>query len=148
DHCADRIRAADDILVNGRFDVLGYRRLSFGQPVDWHFDPVWNRRAPLVHWSRIDALDASIVGDSKVVWELNRHQWLVTLAQAWALTREERYGDACIAAIDSWLEANPPGTGINWASSLEVAFRLISWCWTLVLLRDLPSLSGTWTMKA
>ena len=33
-------------------------------------------------------------------------------------------------------DANPPGIGINWASSLEVAFRLISWCWTLLLIRD------------
>ena len=27
-----------------------------------------------------------VVGDSKIVWELNRHQWLVRLAQAWAVT--------------------------------------------------------------
>src|SRR5262249_43378950 len=92
-------------------------------------------------------LDRSMVGDCKIVWELNRHQWIVTLAQAWSLTGDTRYGQACIDAIDGWLEANPPGTGINWTSSLEVAIRLISWCWTLVLLCNFPSLSGTWTMK-
>ena len=27
------------------------------------------------------------------------------------------------------IDANPPGIGINWASSLEVAFRLMSWSW-------------------
>jgi hypothetical protein len=147
DQCADVISRAADTLASRRFDLLGYRRLSFGNPIDWRLDPVWGRQSPRVHWSRIDALDASLVGDSKIVWELNRHQWVVALAQAWALTRDERYAEACIAAIDSWLEANPPGTGINWTSSLEVAIRLISWCWILVLLRDLPSLSGKWTMK-
>ena len=32
----------------------------------------------------------------------------------------------------------PRGMGINWASSLEVAFRLISWCWALSLFRGRP----------
>src|SRR4029077_4522793 len=68
-------------------------------------------------------------------------------AQAWSLTHDDRYAEACISSIDSWLDANPPGTGINWASSLEVSYRLISWSWTLLLIRDLPGLSGEWVMK-
>ena len=48
---------AADSIVAGRFDLLGYRGLGFGDPIDWHLDPVNGRRAPLVHWSRIDALD-------------------------------------------------------------------------------------------
>jgi len=142
DDCRERVATATDIVVGRRFDLLGYRQLSFGEPIDWHLDPVWGRRAPLVHWGQIDPLDSAQVGDSKIVWELNRHQWMVSLGQAWALTGDERYGDACVGAIDHWLDANPPGTGINWASSLEVALRLMSWCWTLLLLRDLPTLSG------
>jgi len=147
DACRDLVASATSMIVERRFDLLGYRGLSFGDPIDWHLDPVWKRRAPLVHWSQLDPLDAAAVGDSKIVWELNRHQWIVQLAQAWALTADERYGEAAVAAIDAWLEANPPATGINWASSLEVAFRLIAWSWTLLLLRDLPSLSGAWLMK-
>ncbi len=145
--CADLVCSATDTIVGHRFDLLGYQMLSFGNPIDWHFDPVWDRQSPLVHWSRIDALDPAVVGDSKVIWELNRHQWIVRLAQSWALTRDEQTAQACIGSIDAWLEANPPGTGINWTSSLEVAYRLISWCWTLVLLRDFPGLSGEWVMK-
>jgi hypothetical protein len=145
--CADLVGSATDTGVGHRFDLLGYQMLWFGEPIDWHFDPVWDRQSPLVHWSRIDALDPALVGDSKVIWELNRHQWIVRLAQSWALTRDEQTAQACIGSIDAWLEANPPGTGINWTSSLEVAYRLISWCWTLVLLRDFPRLSGEWMMK-
>jgi heparinase II/III-like protein len=147
DACADVIAAATTTIVERRFDLLGYRSLSFGDPIDWHLDPVWKRRSPLVHWSQIDPLDATIVGDSKIVWELNRHQWIVRLAQAWALTADERYAEAAIASIDGWLEANPPGTGINWASSLEVSFRLIAWSWTLLLLRDFAPLSSAWVIK-
>src|SRR5262249_9730959 len=36
----------------------------------------------------------------------------------------------------AWIDANPVGIGINWASSLEVAFRSIAWLWALNLLID------------
>jgi len=134
---AGRYRVLDTAqpLLEGRFDLLGYRGLRFGEPLDWHLDPVSGRRAPLVHWSRLNPLDATVVGDSKVVWELNRHQWLVRLAQAFRFTGEERYAAAVAGHISEWLEANPRSMGVNWASSLEIAFRLISWCWVLHLLR-------------
>jgi hypothetical protein len=134
------IEAADRTLQN-RFDLLGYRDLSFGDPIDWHLDPVARRRAPLVHWSRLDPLDPEAVGDSKVVWELNRHQWLVRLGQAYRLTGDERFVETFADAIRSWHRANPPGMGINWASSLEAAFRLISWCWALSLFRGAVALT-------
>ena len=133
------IARAEEALT-GRFDLLGYRRLSFGRPVDWHLDPVSGRRAPLVHWSRLDPLDTASVGDSKVVWELNRHQWLVSLAEAYRMTRDERYAEGFSAYLEQWLASNPAGRGINWASSLELAFRLVAWCWALVLFRRSASL--------
>ena len=142
DECSDLIASATDIVVGKRFDLLGYQGLSFGDPIDWHLDPVWTRQSPRVHWSQINTLDPTVVGDSKVVWEINRHQWVVKLAQAWALTGDERYAQAAIGAIDAWLDANPPGIGINWASSLEVSYRLISWSWTLLLLRNAAVADG------
>ena len=150
DRCSGRVRElldrADAILA-GRFNLLGYEALHYGDPLDWHWDPVSNRRAPLRHWSRINALDPDVTGDAKVIWELNRLQWVVHLAQAYAVSSDDRYARACVRAIDAWIEANPPSHGINWASSLEVAYRLIAWCWTLVLIRHSPSLSGNWVMK-
>ena len=124
-----------------RFDLLGYKGLDFGDPIDWHLDPVSGKRSALVHWSRLDPLDAAQVGDSKVIWELNRHQWLVHLGQAWRLTGDERYGHAVIHTMRAWMRENPTGMGINWASSLEVAFRLIAWCWSLLLIRDSNALT-------
>ena len=100
---AERMPGARDAIVASahaacrhQFDLLGYANLGFGDPIDWHLDPVSGRRAPLLHWSRINPLDSAAVGDAKVIWELNRHQWLVRLAQAYRLDRDERY--ACIAA--------------------------------------------------
>ncbi len=146
EHCRAIVDDAEQLLT-GRFNLLGYRELRFGDPPDWHLDPVSGRRAPLLHWSRLDPLNDAVVGDAKVIWELNRHQWLVRLGQAYALTRDERCAALCIDAIDSWLDANPPGVGINWASSLEVSYRLIAWCWMLALIRESRSVTGDWTMR-
>lgn len=127
--------------LDGRFDLLGYRDLDFGAPIDFHLDPVSGTRSPLAHWSTIDPLDRARVGDHKVVWELNRHQWLVHWAEAYAFTRQERYAERTVAVLERWLRHNPAGVGVNWASSLELAMRLIAWCWVLVLLRESTALS-------
>jgi hypothetical protein len=124
----------------GRFDLLGYRGLDFGAPIDWHLDPVSHRRSPRVHWSRIDPLDRAQVGDSKVVWELNRHQWWLALAQAYSWSKDDAYVEELLAHASAWRDANRPGQGINWSSSLEVSLRLISWCWALFLMRGSPAL--------
>ena len=137
----DELLVRADAALTKHFDLLGYRDLWFGDPIDWHVDPVHGCRAPRAHWSRIDPLDPSSVGDSKVVWELNRHQWVVHLGQAFAVTSDERYAEAAVAAIDDWLTQNPVGIGINWSSSLEVALRLMSWTWTLALLREARALT-------
>lgn len=134
-YCTDIVAAAD-ILCEDRFDLLGYRGLDFGSPIDWHLDPISGVRSPDVHWSRLKPLDRNMVGDSKVVWELNRHQWFVILGEAWLITGEDRYAEKFAGALQSWMWANPPGVGINWTSSLEVAFRAISWMWSLFLLSD------------
>jgi hypothetical protein len=130
----ETLRAAER-LGRGRFDLLGYRDLDFGTPIDWRLEPVSGRRAPAVHWSLVRPLDAARVGDSKVVWELNRCQWWVTLARAWAMTGEPWLVERLAGLAQEWRSANPPGLGINWASSLEVSLRLVSWCWTAVLVR-------------
>ncbi len=132
----------DDVLArarrfaDGRFDLLGYRDLSYGTPIDWHRDPIADRRAPLLHWSRVPYLDADAVGDHKVIWEVNRQQYLVTFGQAWQLTRDPRWAREVVAHLTAWMDANPAQRGINWASSLEVAYRAISWCWALRLVAD------------
>jgi hypothetical protein len=136
------VLAEADVLLTRRFNLLGYQDLWFGDPIDWHLDPVHSTRAPFTHWSQIDPLAPSLVGDSKIVWELNRHQWTLRLAQAAALGGDERHAKAAVAAIDEWIAANPRGYGINWASSLEVALRLMSWTWVVMLLRHSRTLTG------
>ena len=115
--------ARADRIVAGQYDLLGYRGLRFE---NWHFDPVHHRSAPRVCWAEVPYLDTS-VGDHKIIWELNRHQHWLRLARAAWLTGDERYANEVLRQIDSWLDDNPPLTGINWASMLEIGLRTISW---------------------
>ena len=138
----DAVLNSANATLQNRFDLLGYRTLWFGDPIDWQLDPVSSRRAPRVHWTELNPLDPATVGDSKVVWELNRHQWIARLAQAYTVSGDERYAESALAAIESWIDANPYGIGVNWTSSLEVAYRVMSWSWTLMLVRDSIALSG------
>jgi uncharacterized heparinase superfamily protein len=117
-----------------RFDLLGYENLDYGLKIDWHLDRVHGKRAPQKPWYRIRYLDFEEVGDAKVTWELNRHQHLVTLAKAYAISREERFAKELRAQFYHWSEQNPYPIGVNWASSLEVAFRALSWLWVKHLL--------------
>lgn len=120
--------AADDVCA-GRFSLLGFERLSFDSGsgrTDWQWDPVHRRRMPARFWADVPFLDPRC-GDHKVIWELNRHQFLFQLGRAWWLTGDRRYRNAMLAYVRSWLDANPPLVGINWASMLEIAFRSISW---------------------
>ena len=116
-----------------QFDLLGHTGLQFGYPIDWHLEPLSRLRAPMHHWTRVPYLDHHVVGDKKITWELNRHQFVVTLGQAYQLTGDERYAETFVKLVSSWMDANPPKRGINWVSSLELAFRTISWLWALHL---------------
>ncbi len=130
------LRRRADKALSGRFDLLGHRDVSFGDPIDWHFEPMARVRSPMSHWSRINYLDPLVAGDHKLLWELSRHQHLVTLAQAWWCTRDERYASAVERTLVSWMDANPPKSGVHWASSLEASFRAIAWTWVLHLTAD------------
>ena len=135
------IEKADRICA-GQFDLLGFKNLSFGVPIDWQFEPLTGKRIPLLHWSKLDYLNAEVAGDKKIIWELNRHQYFMTLGQAYWWTGDERYARTFAAHLEAWMDANPPKLGINWASSLEVAFRAMSWLWAFHFFKSSPALSN------
>ena len=138
---ADEARARADRIVSGEYDLLGYRGLRFTQgdlAPDWHLDPVSGRRAPGAFWADVPFLDPA-VGDHKIIWELNRHQHWLALGRALWLTGDRRYRREIVAQLHSWLAANPPLMGINWASMLELAFRSLSWVSALHVLLASPA---------
>jgi hypothetical protein len=128
------VRRAERICEH-RFDLLGYEDLDYGREIDWHCDRVHGKQAPRKPWYKIRYLDLAEVGDSKVIWELNRHQHLVTLAKAYRLSGDQKFATELFQQWESWHRENPYPIGVNWASSLEVAFRSLSWLWMYFLLQ-------------
>jgi hypothetical protein len=125
-------------LCEHHINLLGYPDLRLGREIDWHRDPVtgyeWSRQ----YWADFDLVHSSRV-DPKIIHELNRHQHVPRLAKTFFVTGDERFAREAVAQLESWIRQNPKWTGVNWRSSLDIAFRAISWMWTIFLL--LPSRS-------
>ncbi|MCS7066609.1 MAG: hypothetical protein NZL85_10125, partial [Fimbriimonadales bacterium] len=139
-----RLLQEADALLNGKWRLFGY---------EVHLDnpPRWNRNyllgkawmdapAKAIDYRRID-----VAGGVKYVWELSRHQPILRLAQAYALTGDSCYAETCLRWWLDWIERNPRGWGIHWTSALEHAIRVFVWLYTLRLLATSPhdSLSHT-----
>jgi hypothetical protein len=132
--------AAAERIVHGALDVFALKDVHLGSPPRWNRDPKTGIEAPLEYGKLLDYRNADLVGDIKYLWEPNRHQHLVTLAQAYALERRAAYLDTLVEHLDSWFLACPYGYGPNWSSALEAAMRLINWsaAWQLVGRENIP----------
>jgi len=127
-YAADVVRLADGILKHNvsLFD----EEVSLGSPIRWNCDYRNN-----LEWTgsellrRVPYLDSARVGDHKWIWELNRHQHLVVLAQARLLTGQRTYSAEIENQLMDWIESNRYARGMQWVSALEVAFRVLSWLW-------------------
>ncbi len=130
---ATDLAALADRICSGHVPLLGIC-IETGPEPAWRRDYLSGKETPPVFFRRIPYLDAEKAGDHKNIWELSRHQHLVLVAQAFALTRDPRYSRFVIGQIRHWWRENPFQCGINWASSLEVAFRALSWIWIFHLM--------------
>jgi len=127
--------------ANGRWSVFGTPIAIDPTRHEWNRHPSSRALVSRLHWSRVRYMDGIAGGDVKVIWELSRHHHLLRLAQGYFLDRDEATAERLMVLLDSWIAENPHGIGINWTSSLEVAFRAIAWCWIWALTCE----SSTWT---
>lgn len=127
-------QVAADAVLEGRFDVFALSGAALGFPPQWNVDPKSGTVAPHAFGKSIDYRDEKLVGDIKYLWEPNRHLEVVTLAQAWHLSKEQRYAEGFRQLLESWFEQCPYPFGPNWTSSLELAIRLVNWAvaWQLL----------------
>ncbi len=127
-------RLANEVLAH-RFPLFG-TTIEAGREIRWRRDYQHGIETGTQFFRRIPYLDFERAGDHKLIWELNRHQHLVLLAQAFRLTQRSEFLGEIEAQLASWFAANPYLRGINWASALEVAFRALSWIWVFHLAGD------------
>lgn len=136
-----------EIACDHRVDLLGYGEVSLGPQIDWNRDPITGIAWPRRFWNDYDPVNDLSCGDSKTIHELNRHQHLPRLAKAYFLTGQTRYAVEAIRQLESWIDQNPEGIGINWQSSLEIAIRVLSWLWTTFYLLPAPEFTDAVAQK-
>jgi hypothetical protein len=119
-------------ILRYQFPIFG-TEIQTGEAIEWRRDYRNQIVTGLPYFRFIPYLNAARAGDHKWIWELNRHQHLVVLTQAFLFTKDRRYLTELEREIRGWLRQNPFQCGINWASALEVAFRAMSWTWVLHL---------------
>jgi hypothetical protein len=129
--CLER---AESLLL-GHYEIFGHEISSPSGSVAWGRDPIHGRDWPKDFYADLDTRDGTKIGGVKWVWELNRHHHLLSLAKAYLLTRDERYAREVCDQILDWIDDNPPLIGVNWASPLEIAIRLINWTWSLAFIQ-------------
>ena len=116
----------------GEIECFGRWTANFGDPIDWHRNPLngarWEATAP---WRRALAAQEH-VGDVKLSWEVARFPHAYHMARSAAFFPEAapQLARALAAQIRDFITANPYGFGIHWASGQEVAFRLLAWLFT------------------
>jgi hypothetical protein len=138
---AREIEQLAESILRHEFPVFG-GVISTGPEIEWRRDYTHSTTSGTAYFRRVPYLDFDRVGDHKAVWELNRHQHLVVLAQAFLFTNDGRYVTEIEQQMESWNAQNPWLRGINWASALEVAFRALSWLWVDHLVGEALPFSG------
>lgn len=144
-HYTSRLLAQADAIRHGQIKLLGTTFPDTGTARAWHTDPVSDHTWPLLTRDRMDAYlwADTPPADTKLVWELNRHQYLLQLALAAYLTGDATYTYPVAAHLRVWMTANPIYHGINWYSSLEIGVRLIAWTLIFQFMRDSPAFDHT-----
>jgi len=132
----DSLLTRAERIAEHRFDFFDLKDKHLGDPIAWNRDHKRGQDTPMLYCPSLDYRDVEKVGDCKFVWEPNRHHQLVVLGRAWSLSGDVRFANAVAEQLESWLEQNPYGVGINWRSGLELGIRLINWVWALDLIEE------------
>ena len=127
----DRASASAALLAAGRLPLLGRNwpvEMMRSHPSGlWFWDPISRTAWPGAERYAFDvARNDAGSRDARYVWEMNRLQFLHPPA---ALAIRSGDGEGARAAVETvlaWADANPPFRGINWASGIELALRLVS----------------------
>ena len=113
-------------LAEHRVTLLGHTT-EHGKTIAWSRDPVSGRDWPRGFSPDIPYRGVERLGDIKLPWELNKHQYFFTMGKAAWLSGDDALAAEIAHQIDHWIDDNPCLRGIHWISALEVGARAISW---------------------
>jgi hypothetical protein len=109
---------AADRILSGHYPLLN-RWVQAGEL------PRWNRPFDLCAAPSPLLLEPAL--EVRYALELNRHGHLVTLGQAWLLSRDTRWSERIAGHLLDWIHHCPRGIGPGWSSAIEPSMRLLQW---------------------
>ena len=126
-----------EFKMKGEISIFG-EKLSYIKNIDWQTDIFSNKKFPLKFSKFINIRSKNNIS-AKVIWEINRMQFLTVIAINYQLYKNPKDLVLFTNIILSWISQNPFLTGINWYSNIEVNIRLIVWffCWNILNVNDL-----------
>jgi hypothetical protein len=133
----DGLKLPEDLLAEfsdyDNFNFFTHFNISLNEKIDWHYDLSTGGRFPMIFSKDID-IRSGRYGSAKVVWEVNRLQFLIPLLLRYKCTGDNRYLDRFVYYVEDWKRNNPYLVGVNWYSNIEVNIRLIVWyyCWKII----------------
>lgn len=123
------------IVRDKKWRLLGFGEMEFTGNDSWRRDPLSG-----VDWGLEYHRDVELArkdgSDVRVLWELNRFGHALTLARAFAITRDEVFAGEFFSQIQTWRTQNPYGRGANWSCAMDVALRAVNVLVGLEILRD------------
>lgn len=125
---ADRFRSGRLRLLNRDWPGSILDRSGCVDPALWTLDPASGSHWPGAECPAFDVDFRFAAGhrDVKYVAEANRLHFLGAPAVHARLTQDEDLAHAILGSVASWMDANPPGRGVNWYSGIEAGYRLVS----------------------
>jgi len=119
------IEIADNV-VEGKIKAFSSIYLDYGNPIDWHYNPMTQVRADKnKKWYSIPDFDKSR-GDIKVFWEPSRFCHFYYLSRSYMLTKDIKYYDAFSIQLKGWIENNKYSYGLNYKCGQEASIRMIN----------------------
>lgn len=136
----EKILASSSKIMNGELNYLGSGWINMKDKygnIQWNKDITSEKYFPKDFfsntWNPVEMCPKG--ADIKGPWEIARSHHLVTLAQAFCFTKDERYVQEIINQIIDFNEKNPIGIGVNWICTMDIAIRAVNWIITLEIIR-------------
>lgn len=139
------LRGIHDVLGSGPVDCRRGRR-GGGHRLDWRLDPTTGERyrRGFSHWRWDPYRMRRGNADMKGPWELTRLQHFAPLGLAWWATGDPRFARLYRDTVSDFLRRNPPGIGVQWSCTMDVALRAVGMLVGLSFFRASPALSVRW----
>lgn len=109
--------------------------INLNEKINWHkgIKGEWDKE---ISSYEIEFKNTDSIGDIRYSWEVNRHQFMPSLAIKYLRTKDKKYLNLLEMHFEDWMDNNRFLKGINWSSSMEIALRAYQWLIVLYFLKD------------